>query len=140
MLGNMRVVTGLLFLVIASPVWLQPGQDSKREPAPRFEMSRYVVGFLRRGPKWSADDTPERRRIQDGHMAHIRAMAESGKLIVAGPFEDDGDLRGMFIFGVASVEEARALAGQDPAVQSGRLVLELHPWFAAKGLSIAPAR
>jgi uncharacterized protein len=140
MLGNMRVVTGLLFMLIAAPVWLQPGQDSKPKPAPKFEMSSYVVGFLRKGPKWSADDTPERRRIQDGHMAHIRAMGESGKLIVAGPFEDDGDLRGMFIFGVRDLEEARALAERDPAVQSGRLVLEFHPWFAAKGLSIAPAR
>jgi len=39
----------------------------------------------------------------------------------------------VFILKVSSVEEARALAAPDPAIQQGRLVLELHPWFAAAG-------
>ena len=101
------------------------------------EMSHYVVGFLRKGPAWTAAETAGTRKIQEGHLAAIRKMAASGKLVVAGPFEDDGDLRGMFIFKVGSVEEARAMAAADPAIQSGRLVLELHPWFAAKGLEVA---
>ena len=33
-------------------------------------------------------------------MANIRRMGATGKLIVAGPFSDDTDLRGMFIFKV----------------------------------------
>ena len=101
----------------------------------KFEMSHYVVGFLRRGPAWTAEQNAETRQIQEGHMAHIRKMAETGKLVVAGPFEDDGDLGGMFIFDVNSVEEARAMAA-DPAIQAQRFVLELHPWFAGKGLKV----
>jgi uncharacterized protein len=63
-------------------------------------------------------------------------MADSGKLLVAGPFTDNGDLRGMLIFRVESPEEARALAEQNPAVKAGRLVLEWHPWFAAKNITV----
>ena len=69
-------------------------------------------------------------------MAHIRSMDESGKLLIAGPFSDGGDLRGMFVFRVVSLEEAKALAEQDPVVKAGRLRLEWHPWFAAKNVTV----
>lgn len=102
----------------------------------KYEMSHYVVGFLRNGPAWTAEETAETRRIKEGHMANVRKMVDSGKLIVAGPFEDNGELRGMFIFNVTSVEEARTLAEPDPLIQSHRMVLELHPWSAGKGLKV----
>lgn len=101
-----------------------------------FEMTTYQVAFLRKGPKWTPGETPELQKLQEAHMAHIRAMGETGKLLVAGPFSDGGDLRGMFIFRLDSLEEARALAEQDPAVKAGRLALEWHPWFAAKNIKV----
>jgi uncharacterized protein len=61
-------------------------------------------------------------------------MAEEGKLILAGPFLDDGDIRGIYIFNVQTVEEAEALTKTDPAIQSGRLVMELHPWYGSAAL------
>ncbi len=69
-------------------------------------------------------------------MANIRKMAEAGKLLVAGPFTDDGDLRGLFVFRTATLEEAKAMAEQDPAVKAGRLRLEWHPWFAARNITV----
>ena len=71
-------------------------------------------------------------------MENIRKMGATGKLLIAGPFVDGGDLRGLFIFRVATLEEAKALAKQDPAVKAGRLVLEWHPWFAAKNIVVTP--
>jgi uncharacterized protein YciI len=112
------------------------------DPAPEYEMTTYYVAFLYKGPAWSAEETPERAKIQEGHMANIRKMAETGKLLVAGPFTDDGDLRGLFVFRTGTLEEAKALAEQDPAVKAGRLRFEWHPWFAAKNISVtakAPA-
>jgi uncharacterized protein len=106
------------------------------DPAPEFEMTTYYVAFLYRGPAWSPEDTPERARIQEGHMANIQKMAATGKLLVAGPFTDDGDLRGLFVFRTSSLEEAKAMAEQDPAVKAGRLRLEWHPWFAAKNIAV----
>lgn len=103
-----------------------------------YEMTTYYVGFLYRGPKWTPEVTPETTRLQEGHMANIRRMGASGKLLVAGPFADDGTLRGMYVFRVATKEEAEELVQSDPAVQSGRLRFELHPWFAAKNIVVTP--
>jgi uncharacterized protein YciI len=100
------------------------------------EMMTYYVGLLFRGPAWTPDETPEVRALQEGHMANIRRLAVAGKLILAGPFTDDGKLRGMFVFKVASLEEARSLCDTDPAVKAGRLVVELHPWYSVKGIQV----
>ena len=101
-----------------------------------YEMTTYQVAFYRKGPAWTPGTTPELQKLQSEHMAHIVKMAETGKLLVAGPFSDNGDLRGMLIFRVDTPEEAKALAEQDPAVNAGRLVLEWHPWFAAKNITV----
>jgi len=104
----------------------------------QFEMTTYYVAFLWRGPAWTADRTPEVEKIQEGHLANIRRLADEGKLLVAGPFADDGDLRGMFVLKAASAEEAKALCDTDPAVQAKRLRIEIHPWFAAKNIRVTP--
>ncbi len=101
-----------------------------------YEMTTYQVAFLRKGPSWTPAQTPELQKLQADHLAHIGRMADTGKLLIAGPFSDGGDLRGMFIFRVETLEEAKALAEQDPAVKAGRLVLEWHPWFAAKNITV----
>ena len=106
--------------------------------APKYEMTTYVTGFLKKGPNWSAAATPEAAEIQKQHMEHIRKMADTGKLIVAGPFSGGGDLRGMLIFHGVTVEEAKAMAAADPAVKAGRLLIEVNAWMAAKGLKIDP--
>src|SRR6202047_5054655 len=99
-----------------------------------YDMTNYIVGFLRKGPNSTSENPPDTRKIQEGHMANIRKMAAAGKLAVAGPFTDNGDLRGIFIFKNTTMEEAKALVAADPAVKSGRLVFELHPWYSAAGL------
>jgi uncharacterized protein YciI len=66
-------------------------------------------------------------------MANINKMAESGKLQIAGPFGDDGNWRGIFIFDVATEEEVKELLKDDPAIQSGRLDYEIHPWWTLQG-------
>jgi len=91
----------------------------------------YMV-LLKKGPSWTAQRTPETQAVQEAHMANIRALWAAKKMIVAGPFGDDGDLRGVFIFDVASLEEAKALAATDPAVKAGRLAVEIHPWWVER--------
>jgi uncharacterized protein YciI len=56
------------------------------------------------------------------------------KLVVAGPFGDKGTLRGIFVFRVGSLDEARKLSETDPAVQAGRLALDIHPWLVPEGI------
>lgn len=47
---------------------------------------------------------------------------------------DDGDIRGIYIFDIESVEESQKMAESDPAVQFGRLILEIHPWYGSAGI------
>lgn len=101
---------------------------------PSTEMTTYFVGLLYRGPNWTKEVTPEVLQLQEGHMANIRKMASGGKLILAGPFTDGGNLRGMFVFNVSSAAEAKGLTDADPAVKAGRLAVEIHPWLAPKGI------
>ena len=58
-------------------------------------------------------------------------MAEDGILLLAGPFLDDGDIRGIYIFDIESVEEAQKMAESDPAVKAGSLIFEIHPWYGS---------
>jgi uncharacterized protein YciI len=96
-------------------------------------MATYQIALIRRGPTWTAERTPRTDSLQAGHVANIRRMADAGKLVAAGPFLDDGDLRGIYVFTADSAEAAR-FAAEDPAVMAGRLVLELHPLYARAGI------
>jgi uncharacterized protein YciI len=103
---------------------------------PEYEMTSYVVGFLHRGPNAGKGDPAEAERLQAGHLANFGKLVEAGKLIVAGPFSDNTELRGMLIFKLNSVDEARTLMDADPMLKAGRLTLELHPWLAGAGLRV----
>jgi uncharacterized protein len=96
-------------------------------------MKRYVMAFLKKGPNRSQDSTTA-AKLQAAHMANIHRLAEEGTLVVAGPFLDDGEVRGIYIFNVESVEEAKKLTETDPAIKAGRLVMELHPWYGSAAL------
>lgn len=95
-----------------------------------YGMRSYVMAFLKSGP--NRDQTPEEaEKLQAAHMANIGRLADEGLLVLAGPFLDDGELRGIYIFAVESIEEAREITATDPAIQEGRLIMELHPWYGS---------
>ena len=125
----------ILLLVVG--LILGPVRAAENPPAPgpdpMAQMTTYYIGFLTRGPNAGTGTTEEREKIQAAHMANIERLHTAGKLLVAGPFLDNGTLRGIFIFKCASLEEAQALAATDPAVQAGRLIVEIHPWLTMKG-------
>ena len=101
--------------------------------ADEYGMRQYVLAFLKRGPNRN-QDSAEAEALQQAHLDNIMKMADEGKLVVAGPFMDDGDVRGIYIFNVATVEEAEALTKTDPAIIAGRLTMELHPWYGSAAL------
>lgn len=101
--------------------------------ADRYGMRKYVVAFLKRGPNRPAD--PEKaEELQKAHLNNIERMAALGKLALAGPFLDEGELRGIYVFCVGSLEEAEALVRSDPAVQAGSLTMELKVWYGSAAL------
>jgi len=100
-------------------------------------MKTYVMALLKAGPNRNRP-REEAQRLQAAHRANINRLAAAGKLVLAGPFADDGELRGIYVFDVATVAEAEALTKTDPAIQAGQLVMELHPWYATAGLMTIP--
>jgi len=119
------------YIVEMHPWW---SQDIFSKPAKPMRIVPVYFVFLTRGEKWTPEKTPATEEIQKGHMANINRLAEMKKLIAAGPFGDDGRLRGIFVFRVGSLEEAKALTATDPAVQAGRFAIELHPWMVPDGV------
>ena len=113
------------------PWWSE--EVMKKTTTPAATTTAYLA-FLTRGAKWTPEKTPQTEEIQKAHMANINRLAETKKLVVAGPFGDDGTLRGIFVFKVGSLEEAKTLAETDPAVQAGRLALDIHPWQVPEGI------
>ncbi|MCB7481980.1 YciI family protein [Christiangramia sediminis] len=97
-----------------------------------YLMQQYYMVFLKAGPTRSQDST-EAAELQKQHMAHLTRMYEEGYTSLTGPMGDDGELRGMVLFNTATQKEADSLANLDPMVKAGRLTVEVHPWWVAKG-------
>lgn len=98
-------------------------------------MKTYYFVLLLKGTHRDQDQATA-ERIQAGHLANIERLHGEGKLDLAGPFLDDGEWRGLFILNVESEEQARALLATDPAISSGRLRYQIHPWLGKKGASL----
>jgi len=98
-------------------------------------MQQYYIAFLKSGPDRSQSDE-EAARLQQEHLAHLGKMYELGYADISGPFGDDGDIRGITIYNTPTLAMADSLANADPSVKAGRLVIEMHPWWAAKGFPL----
>lgn len=106
---------------------------AKKWNADQYGMSKYVLAFLKKGPIRNQDSLTV-VKLQEAHLANIARLAKEEKLVLAGPFLDDGEFRGIYIFNVETVEEAKSLTETDPAVKAGRLIMELHPWYGSAAL------
>ena len=106
---------------------------AKKLGADDYGMKKYVMAFLREGKNKNLDSV-ESANLQIAHLKNIIRLADEGKLIVAGPFLDDQPVRGIFIFNVSSIEEAKKLTGTDPAIRAGVLEMDLRPWYGSAAL------
>ena len=100
------------------------------------KMEVVYFGFLKKGSnrKEGDDKNPEIQELQKAHIANIVRLAEMKKMVMAGPFGDDGELRGIFVFRVPSMKEAQDLAATDPMIKIDRLRIDLHPWHVPVGV------
>lgn len=146
----------LVTLVIAAAglqLGLAPGQAASETPRPEtprpgfdaelakatgaddYGMRSYVLVVLKTGP------TPmpagkERDEMFKGHFANMNRLAGEGKLVLAGPFDGVNGWRGLFIFAVADIEEAKRLTATDPVISSGEMVAEYHKYYGSAALML----
>jgi uncharacterized protein YciI len=97
------------------------------------EFDGFTIGLL-----VLRDDAPqltpaEEDALQDAHLSYLTDLHEAGQLFAAGPLRDhEGFYRGLSIYSVG-VDEARALADADPAVQAGKFRVIVLPWMVPAG-------
>ena len=97
-------------------------------------MKMYVLVILKTGPV-KITDKAANEAIFKGHMDNINRLASAGKLIVAGPLEKNTKAyRGIFIFNLKTIEEARLLVDSDPAVKAKVFDAELFQWYGSAAL------
>jgi uncharacterized protein len=93
------------------------------------KLVRYYLGLLYKGSN-RTQSPDEAEKIQAAHLQHLESLYKRGVLLIAGPMGDDGDLRGIVVLKVDSLENAQAIVNEDPAVKTGRSRVELHPWMS----------
>jgi uncharacterized protein YciI len=122
-----KLLTLVILLITSYTITAQEKSSEKK-----YEMKTYYLVFLKKGPNRSQDSTTV-YKLQEQHMSHLNKMADEGKMDICGPLMDNTDIRGICVYNVATKEEAEKLANDDPMVKAGRLMVEIHPFYSAKG-------
>ncbi len=119
----------------------KPAYDAalaQRLGADKNGMRQYVLVILKTGPK-RVPDGQERKDMFAGHFANMERLSKAGKLALAGPFGEDPDgWRGLFVFAVADIEEAKRLTATDPVIVKGEMVAEYHRWYGSAAVMTIP--
>jgi uncharacterized protein YciI len=123
--------------VAAAPVQFDAAL-AKQTGADERGMRNYVLVILKTGPT-PVPKGEERDAMFKGHFANIQRLSDEGKLVTAGPFGDDPQgWRGLFLFAVDSIEEAKALTATDPVIANGEMVAEFHAWYGSAAIMQVP--
>lgn len=128
-----------LFLMITAVCYSQHKSVVKSKQKIENKIKQYWFVLLTEG-KNRTQDSATAAKIQEGHMANITRLYYEGKLKVAGPFGDEGNWKGIFIFDSNTKEEVETLLNTDPAVAAGRLAYDIHPWWTAPTGSFVPGK
>ena len=137
---KLHIILFLLFVFTLNANAQKPIYDSilsKKLGADNYGMKMYVFVLLKTGTNTSTDKAA-RDKAFAGHMKNIQYMADAGKLAVAGPFENGGNNRGIFILNVTTFEEAKALLEGDTAINEKYLEPELTQWYGSASLMETP--
>ena len=128
----MKIYYLLIFIFVFSLSSYAQDEFTMKSGDTTYVMKKYYMCLLKRGANTDMDSA-SRAKIMEGHLAHFANLMKQGKICIVGPFDDDQDVRGIIIFNVSSSEEAEKLESEDPGVKAGRLVMEIRPWWGAKG-------
>jgi len=119
----------LLFFIV--PIYSQDNSGT-----PNFDLKQYFFVMLTKGENNGKIDSAKSGQLIIAHLNNIKKMQSDGKLDIVGPFGDDGEWRGVFIFNVPEKKDVLELLNNDPAIQAGMFKYEIHPWWSEKGQSL----
>jgi len=107
-----------------------------------MDLEAYELVILRRPMDAATYDDDTLDAIQRDHLAYLGGLRDAGIIVANGPVDDQPDesLRGLTFSRTGSLEEARRLAEQDPAVRARRLAVEIMTWLCPAGTMTQPGR
>jgi len=139
----LKLLTGLVLCLAIGPALAQATSPkpifdpelAKTVGADDFGMRGYVLVVLKTGPT-AMPAGKERDEMFKSHFANINRLAAEGKLVLAGPFDGVNGWRGLFVFAVPDIEEAKRLTATDPVISSGEMVAEYHKYYGSAALML----
>ncbi|QQS33249.1 MAG: hypothetical protein IPM50_01315 [Acidobacteriota bacterium] len=134
-------------LVMASSAFSQVVEGQPKPPVnPKYDaelarklgaddlgMRSYILVLLKSSSK-PVPAGKERNEMFAGHMANMKRLAAEGKLVLAGPLDGVDGMRGLFVFALDSIEEAKKLTETDPVIVKGEMVAVYHKYFGNAGI------
>ena len=129
------LVSVVVASVLSSVAIAQPSPTPSASTTPPMEFDQFILVLLVRPANAPEIPKPELDQLQEQHLANIRRLHAEGKLLKAGPTEDQSgrNVRGIFILTTDSVDQAREWVGSDPLIKRGRLMAEYLKWYVEKG-------
>jgi uncharacterized protein YciI len=106
---------------------------AKKLNADGYGMKNYILVLLKPGSNTSASKATE-DSIFHGHLNNITRLANTGELVLAGPFGKNDLYRGLFVLNVTSFDAARKLLETDPAIKAKVLEPEMYLWYGSASL------
>lgn len=139
-MNKLHLIISIVFALSLNAISQKSTYDStyaKKLKADDYGMKTYVFVILKTGSNTSTDKAAKDKAFE-GHMKNIMRMADNGKLAVAGPFDNGGNNRGIFILNVTTFEEAKALLEEDTAIKEKYLEPEMIIWYGSASLQEVP--
>lgn len=146
MKSKLTVLSTVIILFVLTGV--ARGQTSTQTEKPKFDaelaakvgaddygMRKYVLVILKTGPNKVAAGK-ERDEMFKAHFANIQRLAAEGKLALAGPLDGADGWRGLFVFAVADIEEAKKYVATDPVIVKGEMIAEYHKYYGSAALML----
>ncbi len=132
--------------ILANDPWLASGRylpefhtlrlsrSVLRKPEDPKDQEWAFLGLLHRPNEMPNLSDDQEKEIKAGHLEHLGKLVESGELVLTGSIEGEGPLSGVLVFRESGRSQIRKSMDGDPAIQAGRLILELHPWRIPRGI------
>ncbi len=121
--GFVIAIGGMLMLVQRVPA-----QESQPTKPKQFIYVLHLVPRLYDDKNWTKEDIAALHR----HFARFQEAIKTGQLILAGRTSESGDKTfGIAIFEANDEAAARKFMEEDPAVASGLMTADLHPFTVA---------
>jgi len=112
-------------------IWIE-STSTFSTPPESTPMEKYAIVLYAHGEKWQGHNGWD--PILQQHLAFLKGLSESGKVVVGGAFRDGGgDFTHIMIF-AATPEEALQIVSQDPLVRADEAKPEVHPWMTQQGV------